>query len=99
MEKNMDMLLCDNVSFIYTGGGRALTGINLRCAEGGYTLVTGPSGAGKSTLFRLLVRLEEPASGTDFLSGRPRLRVSPDRAAPPHHVDAADSGPVSRHGA
>ena len=73
----MDMLLCDKVSFTYAGGGRALTDINLRCAEGGYTLVTGPSGAGKSTLFRLLVRLEEPAAGTIFFRDVPVSEYPP----------------------
>ncbi len=39
--------------------------------------VVGPSGAGKSTLLRMLNRLDEPTSGTVFLSGQDYRQIDP----------------------
>ena len=42
---------------------------NFEVQSGGVLAIVGPSGAGKTSLLRLLNRLDEPTSGTVFLSG------------------------------
>jgi heme exporter protein A len=55
------------------GEKRALDGVDLDLARGGFLLVTGPNGAGKTTLLRLCAGLLAPTSGS--------LEVEVDRAA------------------
>ncbi|MFH1684122.1 MAG: ABC transporter ATP-binding protein [Candidatus Margulisiibacteriota bacterium] len=43
---------------------RILEGVNLEIADGESLSIIGPSGCGKSTLLKLLIRLEDPTSGT-----------------------------------
>ena len=52
----------------YTGGVRALDGIDLEVQPGLYGLL-GPNGAGKSTLMRTLATLQQPDSGSITLDG------------------------------
>lgn len=47
----------------------ALQNLNLTITSGQNVAIVGPSGAGKSTLFRLLLRLDDPTSGTIKLDG------------------------------
>lgn len=47
----------------------ALANISLTIPAGSHVAVVGPSGAGKSTLFRLLLRLDDPTSGSIQLDG------------------------------
>jgi heme exporter protein A len=55
------------------GDKRALDGVDLDLARGGFLLVTGPNGAGKTTLLRLCAGLLAPTAG--------ELEVGVDRAA------------------
>jgi ABC-type methionine transport system ATPase subunit len=48
-----------------------LDGVSLDLPHGGFTALIGPSGAGKTSLLRLLNRLDDPASGSIDLFGRP----------------------------
>ena len=52
----------NNLSKIYPGGHRALSGIDLTIREGMFGLL-GPNGAGKSTLMRILVTIMKSSSG------------------------------------
>ncbi len=55
------------------GGGdyavRALDGISVEFAAGGFTAVMGPSGSGKSTLMYVMAGLDKPTSGRVVLDG------------------------------
>jgi heme exporter protein A len=55
------------------GEKRALEGVDLDLARGGFLLVTGPNGAGKTTFLRLCAGLLAPTTG--------RLEVAADRTA------------------
>jgi len=50
-------------------GRRIVDDVSFPVEEGEVLALVGPSGAGKSSLLRLLDRLDEPTSGTVFLSG------------------------------
>lgn len=51
--------------------------ISLTVYDGDVLAVVGPSGAGKSSLLRLVNRLDEPTSGTVFLSGEDYVHLPP----------------------
>jgi cell division transport system ATP-binding protein len=53
-----------NVSKKYDKGVIALSNINFEIESGEFVFIVGPSGAGKSTLIKLLLKEEEPTSGT-----------------------------------
>jgi len=57
----------------YSGGKRALDGVDLDVAPGLYGLL-GPNGAGKSTLMRTLATLQRPDAGSILLDGVDVLR-------------------------
>ena len=69
----------ENVSFTYPDGRTVLKSIDLEIPEGETVAVVGPSGAGKSTLARLLLRLEDPTSGTITIGGEPMREIALDR--------------------
>lgn len=67
-------LLAENLCFAYPPRDgqpeqRILDGVSLRLAPGERVAITGPSGVGKSTLLHLLLRLEDPQSGTVSFGG------------------------------
>jgi peptide/nickel transport system ATP-binding protein len=55
---------------------QAVSGVNLQLKAGRCLALVGESGCGKSTLARLLVRLEEPSSGSIKLNGRELTGIS-----------------------
>jgi len=57
-----------NVSKVYDNGTKALNNINISIGKGEFVFLVGPSGAGKSTLIKLLLKEEEPTSGTILLN-------------------------------
>lgn len=59
-------------------GEHILDRVSLDIASGETMAVVGPSGAGKSSLLRLLVRLDEPTSGTVFLDGTDYRTLNPE---------------------
>ncbi|MGP9789023.1 sn-glycerol-3-phosphate import ATP-binding protein UgpC [Roseinatronobacter sp. NSM] len=60
----MASIKMDNLHKVYTGGVRAVTGINLDIADGEMIVLVGPSGCGKSTLLRMVAGLETISEGT-----------------------------------
>jgi cell division transport system ATP-binding protein len=69
------------VGKVYPNGKAALKDVDLTLAEGEFVFLVGPSGAGKSTLIRLLIREEQPSSGSVILDGKDLARV-PRRRVP-----------------
>ena len=48
-------------------GKKIVNDINLTIADDRFTVITGPNGGGKSTLARLIMGIEFPTSGKDFV--------------------------------
>ncbi|MEM7154353.1 MAG: ABC transporter ATP-binding protein [Myxococcota bacterium] len=61
-------LRVEGLTKTYSGGVRALAGVDLHVPSGMYGLL-GPNGAGKSTLMRTLATLQKPDAGTFSLDG------------------------------
>jgi len=67
------------VTFGFPGQAPLFKDLSLSIHKGAFYLVQGPSGAGKSTFFRLINRLEEPASGEIRFKNKPLPDYSPPR--------------------
>jgi peptide/nickel transport system ATP-binding protein len=59
------------------GGFQALKGVSFDLMAGETMAIVGESGSGKSTLARILVRLDEPESGSALWKGRDLFQLSP----------------------
>lgn len=66
----MATLTLRNVSKIYPGNVRAVSGVNVDIADGEFIILVGPSGCGKSTLLRMIAGLEEISEGEVSIDGR-----------------------------
>ncbi|MEC7490629.1 MAG: ABC transporter ATP-binding protein [Pseudomonadota bacterium] len=70
-----DILEIKNVSKTYDSEGdnplKALEGVDLNVAEGGFVSVIGPSGCGKSTLFNIIGGLISDYEGEVMIDGSP----------------------------
>jgi len=53
----------------YDANTRALDGVSLSIAEGGWTAIMGPSGSGKTTLLNIMSCLDSPTTGTVEIAG------------------------------
>ena len=56
-------LRLEDVSFAYGHGPPVLSGVDLTVDRGEFVAIAGPNGGGKTTLIRLVLGLEQPASG------------------------------------
>ena len=54
---------------VYSGGTKALDGVDLEIAEGEWTSIVGPSGSGKTTLLNIVSCLGSPTSGSVTIDG------------------------------
>ncbi|TDQ45719.1 ABC transporter ATP-binding protein [Actinorugispora endophytica] len=66
----MAEIVLEGVDKIYTGGVKAVDGLNLEIADGEFMVLVGPSGCGKSTALRMIAGLEEISGGTLSIGGR-----------------------------
>jgi putative ABC transport system ATP-binding protein len=79
-----DIVVCEGLSKTYRSGAvavPALTEVDLRIAEGEFTILVGPSGSGKTTLLNLVGGLDHPTAGTVLLDGRRVDTLSPGELA------------------
>lgn len=63
----------ENVTKTYDDNGvavHAVNGVDLEISAGEFTAIVGPSGSGKSTFLNVISGLDQPTSGTVWLSGR-----------------------------
>jgi iron(III) transport system ATP-binding protein len=60
----------DKVRKTYAGGVCAVDEVSLQVTEGTLLALLGPSGCGKTTTLRLIAGLEQPDTGTVWISGR-----------------------------
>lgn len=72
------MLMVQQVSKSF-GGLRALSGVDLRVAEGEIAGLIGPNGAGKTTLFNIITGLCRADAGSVTMAGVPIHRLTPHR--------------------
>jgi ABC-2 type transport system ATP-binding protein len=62
------------------GSHHAVSDVSFTCEQGTVTGFLGPNGAGKSTTMRMILGLDEPASGSVTVNGRaPRAHTAPLR--------------------
>ncbi len=59
-----------NVEKKYDTGTRAVKNANFRIDKGEFCFLVGTSGSGKSTLIKLILKEEEPTSGTIIINGK-----------------------------
>jgi putative ABC transport system ATP-binding protein len=68
------------VKHYHVGGGepiRAVDGVSMSVAAGGFAVLYGPSGSGKTTLLELIAGLQRPDAGEVSVDGRDVFALSP----------------------
>src|SRR5687767_354261 len=73
----MAKITLDQVDKVYSGGVKAVDGLNLEIGDGEFMVLVGPSGCGKSTTLRMIAGLEEISGGTIRIGGRVVNQLEP----------------------
>src|SRR5574344_3022916 len=68
-----------NVSKTYDTGTEAVHNANFVIDKGEFAFLVGSSGSGKSTLIKLILKEEEPTSGTIIINGKDTTFLKPKR--------------------
>jgi energy-coupling factor transport system ATP-binding protein len=76
-----DLIQVENLTFEYSGGVKALTGISFGVHEGERVALLGNNGAGKSTLALSLVGLLKPTSGRILIEGEDAKKLDTSEIA------------------
>ncbi len=66
----MTELVVEGLTKVYPGGVAAVSGLDLRVADGEIVVIVGPSGCGKTTTLRMIAGLETVTAGTVAIGGR-----------------------------
>ncbi len=66
----MNKLAAINITKEYSGGVRALRGVDIEVESGEMLILMGPSGSGKTTLINVLGLLDKPTEGSVYLDGK-----------------------------
>jgi cell division transport system ATP-binding protein len=67
----------ENVTKVYPASKRpALDGVDIEVEKGEFVFLIGPSGSGKTTFLRLLLKEENPTSGSIAVNGRELSKMS-----------------------
>jgi putative ABC transport system ATP-binding protein len=83
LEKDGDVILSARNLTREVDGKRLVDDVSLDVEKGSVVAIVGPSGAGKSSFLRLLNRLDEPTSGTVFLTSAALADKQDYRDIPP----------------
>ncbi|MDQ0455367.1 sn-glycerol-3-phosphate import ATP-binding protein UgpC [Rhizobium paknamense] len=67
----------NQVSKLYDGGVKAVSGVDIQINDGEFIVLVGPSGCGKSTLLRMVAGLESISEGTVRIGDRVVNTVEP----------------------
>ncbi len=73
----MSTVKIEKITKVFTGGVRALDGLDLTINDGEFFALLGPSGCGKTTLLRTLGGLEAPTSGAIAIDDKDVTWASP----------------------
>jgi multiple sugar transport system ATP-binding protein len=72
-------IVLDSVTKEFTGGVRAVDGVDMTIGEGEFMVLVGPSGCGKTTLLRSIGGLESITSGRILIDGTDVTKSSPSQ--------------------
>lgn len=71
------MIEFQNVSKIYDKDIIALDNVNLKIDKGEFAFLVGPSGSGKTTFLKLMIKEEDPSTGSIIVDGTSLNKIKP----------------------
>ena len=97
MSSVKNILSLENLSVGYTSKKQVktiLSGINLELQKGQLTSLLGANGSGKSTLIRTIAGVQNPLSGSVFISGKELARLTANEVAKQMSLVLAQAGGI-----